>query len=162
MPQRELTLRFLAEPQHVNFGGKVHGGQVMKWIDQAGYACACAWSGRYCVTAYVGSVHFEAPIRIGDLVDVHAEIVMTGRSSMHIAIDVSARDPKADAQRETTHCILVFVALDDQLKPQPVPEWQPKTPAELARWQFAARLKELEMQGQDERVLLRKALQLSQ
>ena len=52
MPQREITLRFLAEPTSVNFGGKVHGGAVMKWIDEAGYACAAGWSGRYCVTIY--------------------------------------------------------------------------------------------------------------
>ena len=52
--QREITMRFLAEPMDVNFGGKVHGGAVMKWIDQAGYACAVGWSGLYCVTLYVG------------------------------------------------------------------------------------------------------------
>ena len=42
---RAVTLRFLAEPSHVNFGGKVHGGAVMKWIDQAGYTCAAGWTG---------------------------------------------------------------------------------------------------------------------
>ena len=39
-----ITLRFLAEPNTVNFGGKVHGGTVMKWIDEAGYACATSWA----------------------------------------------------------------------------------------------------------------------
>ena len=52
---RGVTLRFLAEPGHVNFGGKVHGGSVMKWIDQAGYTCAAGWTGAYCVTIYVGA-----------------------------------------------------------------------------------------------------------
>ena len=51
--QRELTLRFLAQPTDVNYGGKVHGGMVMKWIDQAGYAAAVGWSGRYSVTVAV-------------------------------------------------------------------------------------------------------------
>ena len=51
--KRITVFRFLAEPTHVNFGGKVHGGIVMKWIDQAGYACATHWSGSYCVTVYV-------------------------------------------------------------------------------------------------------------
>ena len=55
---REITLRFLAEPGDVNFGGKVHGGAVMKWIDQAGYACAVSWSGYYCVTVSVGGIRF--------------------------------------------------------------------------------------------------------
>jgi hypothetical protein len=52
--QRGVTLRFLAEPGDVNFGGKVHGGAVMKWIDQVGYTCAAGWTAAYCVTVYVG------------------------------------------------------------------------------------------------------------
>jgi len=48
--KRAVEFRFLAEPTHVNFGGKVHGGMVMKWIDQVAYACAAGWSGLYCVT----------------------------------------------------------------------------------------------------------------
>ncbi|MGN6511390.1 MAG: acyl-CoA thioesterase, partial [Chitinophaga sp.] len=51
-PRHTVTLRFLAEPSDVNFGGKVHGGAVMKWIDQAGFTCAANWSGQYCVTVY--------------------------------------------------------------------------------------------------------------
>ncbi len=67
-PMSAITLRFLAEPSTVNFGGKVHGGTVMKWIDEAGYACATSWSKRYCVTVYVGGIRFHRPIMIGDLV----------------------------------------------------------------------------------------------
>ncbi|MFA4303751.1 hotdog domain-containing protein, partial [Xanthomonas perforans] len=66
--QRDLTFRFLAEPSDVNFGGKVHGGVVMKWIDQVGFAAASGWSGHYCVTVAVGGIRFVAPVRIGDLV----------------------------------------------------------------------------------------------
>ena len=66
--QREVEFRFLTEPGDVNFGGKVHGGMVMKWIDQAGYAAAVGWSGRYCVTVAVGGIQFVQPILIGDLV----------------------------------------------------------------------------------------------
>lgn len=153
-PIRSVTLRFLAEPQHVNFGGKVHGGQVMKWIDQAAYACASGWCGRYCVTAYVGGIHFKAPIHIGDVVDVAALVIMTGRTSMHIAVDVSARDPKSSDARETTHCVLVFVAIDDQARPVAVPEWQPTEAKDLALKHYAARLKELEASAMAERELV--------
>ena len=114
--QRELTFRFLAEPTDVNYGGKVHGGVVMKWIDQVGYAAAVGWSGHYSVTVAVGGIRFVAPIRISDLVTVTATLVYTGTSSMHFAIDVRARDPGLDASqaqnRLCTHCIIVFVALD--------------------------------------------------
>src|SRR5918993_4279029 len=91
--QRTLTLRFLAEPTDVNYGGKVHGGVVMKWIDQAGFAAAVGWSGRYCVTVAVGGIRFVAPIRISDLVSVAATLVRTGRTSMQFAVDVRARSP---------------------------------------------------------------------
>ena len=59
--QHEVTFRFLAQPTDVNFGGKVHGGMAMKWIDQAGYACAVGWSSAYCVTASVSGIRFVAP-----------------------------------------------------------------------------------------------------
>jgi acyl-CoA hydrolase len=157
-PRRGLTLRFLAEPQHVNFGGKVHGGQVMKWIDQAAYACASGWCGRYCVTAYVGGIHFKEAIRIGDVVDVAAQIIMTGRTSMHIAVDVSARDPKSPYVRETTHCVLVFVGVDENAKPYPVPEWQPVSTRDIALKHYAVRLKELEASAMAERDIVGEAI----
>jgi len=58
MADHSITLRFLAEPTDVNFGGKVHGGAFMKWIDQAGYACAVNCSKEYAVTVYVGGIRF--------------------------------------------------------------------------------------------------------
>ena len=58
LPENGITLRFLSEPSDINFGGNVHGGAVMKWIDLAGYSCAANWSGRYCVTVYVGGIVF--------------------------------------------------------------------------------------------------------
>ena len=97
--QRDLTFRFLAEPIDVNYGGKVHGGVVMKWIDQVGYAAAVGWSGRYSVTVAVGGIRFVAPVRIGDLVTVSARLVHTGTSSMHFAVEVRARDPGFDQVR---------------------------------------------------------------
>ena len=124
--QRELAFRFLAEPEDVNYGGKVHGGAAMKWIDQAGYAAAVGWSGRYCVTVAVGGIRFVSPIRIGDLVTVHAKLVHTGTTSMHFAIDVQARDPMAESgDRLCTHCVIVFVAVDADGKAIPVPAWTP-------------------------------------
>lgn len=63
MSARELTLQFLAEPADVNFGGKVHGGMVMKWIDQAGYACAAGWCGGYPSPSMWGASASCAPSR---------------------------------------------------------------------------------------------------
>lgn len=138
--QREMTLRFLAEPSEVNFGGKVHGGTVMKWIDQAGYACAVGWSGQYCVTVYVGGIRFIQPIHIGHLVEVRARVIYTGTTSMHIAVDVSAGDPKNGELRKATHCIIVFVAVDADGKPTPVRDWVSSSPEDLALEDYAKKL----------------------
>ena len=125
--QHEVTFRFLAQPTDVNFGGKVHGGMAMKWIDQAGYACAVGWSGAYCVTASVSGIQFVAPILIGDLVTVRAQLIHTGHSSMHLAVDVLARDLRKGEQRLATSCVMIFVALDSpDGKPTAVPPWEPK------------------------------------
>ncbi|CAM3220645.1 MULTISPECIES: acyl-CoA thioesterase [Vibrio] len=138
--KRESTLRFLAEPGDVNFGGKVHGGAVMKWIDLAAYACSAAWSGKYCITAYAGGIRFVAPIHVGNIVEVSAKVIYTGKTSMHIAIDVQASDPKELKNRLTTHCIVIMVAVDENGKPTAVPEWVPETPEDIALRNSAIRL----------------------
>jgi acyl-CoA hydrolase len=120
------TLRFLAAPTDVNWGGKTHGGTVMRWIDEAAYVCAAGWSGQKGIAAYSGGIRFYRPILIGDLVEVEARLVHTGRSSMHISVHVRSGDPKALNLQLTTHCLTIFVALDDAGKPSPVPPWEPK------------------------------------
>jgi acyl-CoA hydrolase len=141
--QRTITLRFLAEPTHVNFGGKVHGGAVMKWLDQAGYTCAASWSGSYCVTAYVSGIQFLNPIHVGDIVELKASVIRTGRTSLDVAVDISAHSPQSSERRRTGHCVVVFVAVDNQGKPTSVPPWVPKTELDQALEDYARRLAEL-------------------
>jgi acyl-CoA hydrolase len=140
---RAVTLRFLAEPAHVNFGGKVHGGAVMKWIDQAGYTCAAGWTGEYCVTLYVGGIHFIRPILVGEIVELRSLVIHTGRTSLHIAIDIYARDPKEADLKRTGHCVIVFVALAENGRPKPVPPWTPVTETDRALEAYALRLVQL-------------------
>lgn len=150
MTERDVTLRFLTEPSDINFGGKVHGGQVMKWIDHAAYSCAANWSACYCVTANIGGTQFLAPINVGDLVTLHAELMHTGRSSMHISVSVNARDPRTRDNRLTTHCILVFVALDDNGHSTAVPPFEPMTEHEQKLNDYARRMLELRESGRAE------------
>lgn len=110
----------MAEPSTVNYGGKVHGGTAMKWIDEAAYACSAAWSGLYCVTASVGNINFIHPISIGDLVEVEAKIVKTGSSSMNIHVVVSSGKPTEEELIKTTECNIVMVAVNQHGKPTPV------------------------------------------
>jgi acyl-CoA hydrolase len=144
--QREITLRFLAQPGDVNFGGKVHGGAVMKWIDQAGYSCAVGWTGKYCVTVYVGGLQFLQPIRVGELVELRALVIRTGRTSLDIAVDVYAGDLKCGERRRACHCVIVFVAIDTDGKPVSVPRWEPTASIDIALQNYAERLGELRRQ----------------
>jgi acyl-CoA hydrolase len=149
-PQRDITLRFLAEPQDVNFGGKVHGGAVMKWIDLAAYACAAGWSGKYCVTAYAGGIRFVSPIHVGSLVEVSAKVILTGTSSMHIAIEVQACDPKSLNRRLTTKCIVIMVAVDQNGQKVSVPEWEPVNELDKKQHDAASKLMEMRKKIGDE------------
>ncbi|GLX84277.1 acyl-CoA thioesterase [Thalassotalea loyana] len=125
MENHIVEFRFLAEPTDVNFGGKVHGGIVMKWIDQASYACAAQWSKRYCVTVSANAIRFIRPVLVGQLISVEARIVHTGKSSMHIYVVVRASDPRGDKPSVTNRCFISFMAVDEAGFPVKVPTFEP-------------------------------------
>ncbi len=105
MESNIVRFRFLSQPSDVNFVGKVHGGAVMKWIDQAGVIPARSIGAANTVfNVYVGGIRFINPIRIGEIVEVQARIIYTGRTSMHIAVMTSkAINPKTkEEQRPPT------------------------------------------------------------
>ena len=148
--QSKTVFQFISEPSDVNYGGNVHGGSVMKWIDQAGYACASSWASSYCVTVYVGGIRFYSPIKIGHIVKVEAEVIYTGKTSMHIAINVFSRNIKRKDFEKKTHCIIVFVAVDENGKAMEVPKWNPLTEKEIQMEHYAIKLMELRKQIEDE------------
>lgn len=127
-----LTLRFLAAPTDAGLADSVGGGRVLEWIDKAAYACAANWSGTYCVTAYVGDVRFARPIAVGDIVEAQAQLVHTGRSSMHIVVTVSSGDPKSHTTTLATRCLVIFVAVDGSGSTVEVPRWEPRTDEQRA------------------------------
>ena len=127
----ETTLRFLAAPTDVNWGGKVHGGILMRWLDETGYVCASSWSHTHVVSRFSGGVSFLRPIRIGDLVEIQSRLVHTGRTSMHVALRVLAGSPRTGELEPATQCTSVYVALDADGRPCPVPSWTPTTPVDV-------------------------------
>jgi acyl-CoA hydrolase len=126
----------------------------MTWIDQAGYACAVGWSGYYCVTAYISGIRFLKPIYIGQIVEVNAAVVHTGNSSMHIAVDVSAVDPKTGVKKMTTRCLIVFVALDDAGDRVSVPKWEPQSEEDILFQKYAINMAQLGKQNEFELLLI--------
>jgi acyl-CoA hydrolase len=95
------------------------------------------------VTAYVGGIRFLQPINVGELVEVRARIIRTGNTSMDVAIDIYSGDPKTRTHRRACHCVMVFVAIDTEGKPKPVPRWSPVSPVDQALEQYALRLSEV-------------------
>jgi acyl-CoA hydrolase len=139
----KTSFQFISEPSDVNFGGKVHGGSVMKWIDQAAYTCARTWSESYCVTVYVGGIRFYRPINIGEVIKIDCAVIYTGGSSIHIMVEVYSRDFAERKFVKKTHCIIIFVAVDEKGEPKKVKPWKPKTDRELKLQEYALKLKKL-------------------
>jgi acyl-CoA hydrolase len=95
------------------------------------------------VTLYLGGLHFLRPIRVGEIVELRSLVIHTGRTSLHIAIDIYARDPKSPTLTRAGHCVIVFVALDEKGRPKAVPSWSPVTDTDRALQAYALRLVEL-------------------
>lgn len=139
----KTSFQFISEPSDINFGGKVHGGVVMKWIDQAAYTCARTWSESYCVTVYVGGIRFYKPINIGDVIKVECAVIYTRSSSIHIMVEVYSRDFGHREFEKKTHCIIIFVSVDETGNPKKVKPWVPQTDQEKKLEEYATRLKSL-------------------
>ena len=114
MKKHTLQLSFLAQTTDVNYRGTVHGGKVMKWIDETGYALAAQHTGKYCVTKFVDDIEFKNPISIGDLVLVEASVLRLGTTSIRIHVTVASENLIAGERKDNCACDIVFVALDEQ------------------------------------------------
>jgi len=128
----------LMTPHMANFSGNVHGGTVLKYLDEVAYACASRYAASYVVTMAVDQVTFRQPLYVGELVTFMASVNLTGRSSMEIGIKVIAENTRQRTVRHTNSCYFTMVALGDDGKPCRIPSYEPTTDAEK-RWNQAAR-----------------------
>ncbi|TXD98346.1 acyl-CoA thioesterase [Psychrobacter frigidicola] len=143
----ELYMSILMTPDMANFIGNVHGGDLLKMLDQVAYACASRYSGSYVVTLSVDQVMFREPIYVGELVTFAASVNYVGRTSMEIGIRVEAEDVRARTIRHTNSCYFTMVAIDDNGKPTPIPPLKIKTPMQKCRSDAAIERKRLHMEG---------------
>ena len=139
----QLSMTVLMTPDMANFSGNVHGGTLLKYLDEVAYACACRYAGRYVVTLSVDQVTFREPIHVGELVTFLASVNYTGSSSMEIGIKVVTENIRERSVRHTNSCFFTMVAVDDQGKPTPVPPRQPEGAEERRRFDQARQRREL-------------------
>jgi uncharacterized protein (TIGR00369 family) len=125
-----VTLSQLMHPEHTNLLGNVHGGWIMKLVDEAGALACMRHAQRKVVTVAIDSLVFRQPIRIGDLVILKAEVSYTGRTSMEVTVEVHAENPITGEQTHTNTAYLVYVALDDDGRPTAVPPLLAETEGE--------------------------------
>jgi len=137
LPSHQLSMTVLMTPDTANFSGNVHGGTILKLLDQAAYACASRYAGRYVVTMSVDQVTFRQPIHVGELVTFLAAVNYTGRSSMEIGIKVIAEDIRSKVVRHVNSCFFTMVAVGDDKKPASIPPLEPSTPDEARRFEEA-------------------------
>lgn len=121
LPKHELTMTVLMTPDMANFSGNVHGGTVLKLLDQVAYACASRYAGRYVVTLSVDQVTFREPIHVGELVSFLASVNFTGTTSMEIGIKVLSENIRTQSVRHANSCFFTMVAMDDDRQPVAVP-----------------------------------------
>jgi acyl-CoA hydrolase len=115
------TLHQFMMPEHANPVGTVHGGLIMKMVDEAGAIAAMRHAQRPVVTIAVDSMTFKSPVHVGQLMMLHACLTYVGTTSMEVAVRVLAEDPIRGLVTHTNSAYLVYVALDDQQRPTPVP-----------------------------------------
>ncbi|HUH98010.1 MAG TPA: acyl-CoA thioesterase [Anaerolineales bacterium] len=139
MRTSRINIAQVMQPEHANLLGHVHGGWIMKLVDEAGALSCMRHAHRRVVTVAIDSMVFHNPIKIGDLVLLSAEVTYTGRTSMEAEVQVQAENPMTGERTHTNTAYLVYVALDDQGKPTPVPPIQAETQDEKRKLEAAQR-----------------------
>jgi uncharacterized protein (TIGR00369 family) len=135
--ESRVVLSMLMNPEHANALGNVHGGVVMKLVDEAGALAAMRHSRSPVVTVAIDSMTFEEPIYVGNMITLEAELTYVGRTSMEVRVSVTAEDPLSGSAVHTNLAYLVCVAIDQQGRPHPVAPLLIETPEEQLRFQQA-------------------------
>jgi acyl-CoA hydrolase len=146
-----IQLAQFMQPEHANTQGNVHGGWIMKLVDEAGTLASTRHAGHRTVTVAIDQMVFRHPIRIGDMVILNAEVAYAGHTSMEVEVQVAAENPISGERIETNTAYLVFVALDDEGKPTQVPPLVAETAQEQARMEAARERQERRLKKRGEK-----------
>jgi len=143
----ETEMTVLVTPDMSNFGGNMHGGELLKLLDKVAYTCAMRYCGKYVVTLSVDNVLFKHPIRIGEMLIFKAAVNYTGRTSMEIGIRVISEDLQNGTVCHTNSSHFTMVAVDKAGHSSPIEPLTPKTDVEKLRWEHAVKRKQLRLKN---------------
>lgn len=122
--EKQLFMTRLMTPDMSNFSGKVHGGMILKLLDEAAFSCASRYCKTYVVTASLDQVVFKNPITVGDLVTFKCNVNYVGRSSMEIGIRVEGERIREKKKYHAISCYFTMVSVDENGKTLSVPRLQ--------------------------------------
>ena len=134
---KSTTLTVLMTPDMANFSGHVHGGAMLRLLDQVAYACATRYSGSYVVTVAVDQVTFREPVHVGELVTFLASVNFTGTKSMEVGVRVESENIRERSKRHVITCYFTMVAVDEKGIPTPVAAVPLESPGDQRRWAAA-------------------------
>lgn len=156
--EKSLTMTVLMTPDMANFSGHVHGGSLLKLLDQVAYACAAKYCKQYVVTAALDQVFFKQQVNVGELVTFFANVNYVGRSSMEVGVKVVAENLRTHSKRHTTSCYFTMVAMDEAGKSTEVPKLELETETEKRYYAEAELRKQLRQENLQKTRLLAKEL----
>lgn len=137
-----ITISQLMHPEHANLLGNVHGGWIMKLVDEAGALSCMRHAQKKVVTVAIDSMTFRQPIKLGDLVILNSEVTYTGHTSMEVTVEVIAENPITGERTHTNTAYLVYVALDDEGRPASVPPVKAETEEDKRKMEQAQQRQE--------------------
>jgi acyl-CoA hydrolase len=129
----QVLMSHMMLPTNANPDGHIHGGDIMKYIDDAAGVVAMKHARTTVVTASIDRLDFHKPVHIGNLLILKASLNATGRTSMEIGVRVEAENLRTGVVTHIASAYLTFVALDDNKRPTPVPPYNPGTPEAVRR-----------------------------
>jgi acyl-CoA hydrolase len=146
MENHTLIMTEVMTPEKANFSGNIHGGHLLRLMDQVAYACAAKYSHRYVMTLSVNDVLFKKPVRVGDLVTCKATVNYVGRSSMEIGIRVESENLRTGEKIHTNSSYFTMVAVDENMRPIAVQPLELTTDDQKRRFKQAELRRELRSQ----------------
>ncbi len=131
--RRSLVMSEIMTPNSANYSGNVHGGHILKLLDNVAYACSSRYAGKNTVTLSVDQVFFKEPIYVGELVTFLATINYVGNTSLEVGIRVIAENLLTRLCRHTNTCYITMVAIDEHGKPIKIPALMIETQVQVRR-----------------------------
>ena len=135
--QSRVTVSRLMMPEHANPLGNILGGELMKMVDEVGGLAAIRHAGRPAVTVAMDAMTFLEPVGVGDMVTLTAELTYVGKTSAEVRVSVTAENPFTGECTHTNWAYVVYVAIDEDGRPQPMPPLIAETEEERVRMERA-------------------------